>query len=404
MCARLKEELPCIFDKEDAKGMSHYLKAEFNRFMNATKYPKGSQGRSTYLGSTKMTDGQGNGEIPFCRKAAAPAVTTAAAPGPMDKKAKARATLKGKRDALKGAFNKFKAKGCGKGAAAKGSEAAGRSRRAAHGAANMTCAELMAGFNANKLATKAAYAKLKAARSTCKKVNATRFARAAHAVDDDAAIAALSCTELEDEITTLKTAASAVGQSLEASTGKTTAAPGPMNKKAKARATLKGKRDALKGVFDKFKAKGCGKGAAAKGSEAAGRSRRAAHGAANMTCAELTTAFNANKLAAKAVYAKLKAARSTCKKVNATRFARASHAVDDDAAIAALSCTELEDEIKTLKTQASAAGLSLEASTSDDGATTAMATTAPGGDESGAAAAAAGVVSAFVAVAFAQLA
>ena len=156
-------------------------------------------------------------------------------------------------------------------------------------------------------------------------------------------------------------------------------------------------------MFDKFKAKGCGKGAAAKGSEAAGRSRRAAHGAANMTCDELTTAFNANKLAAKAVYAKLKAARSTCKKVNATRFARESHA-GDAADIAALSCTELEDEIKTLKTQAAAAGLSLEASTSDDGATTAMATTAPGGDESGAAAAAAGVVSAFVAVPFAQLA
>ena len=129
-----------------------------------------------------------------------------------------------------------------------------------------------------------------------------------------------------------------------------------------------------------------------------------------MTCAELTTAFEANKKEAKAVYATLKAARGTCKNGNATRtrFARESHS-----AIAALSCTELEDEISTLKVQASAAGLSFEASTGgentggdgtgDGGGTTATATTAPGGDESGASAAAAGV-SALVAVAFAQLA
>lgn len=154
----------------------------------------------------------------------------------------------------------------------------------------------------------------------------------------------------------------------------------------------------FRGTFNKFKAKGCGKGAAAKGGEAAGRSRRAAHGAANVTCAELKTAFEANKQEAKAVYAKLKAARRTCAKVNATRFARESDAVEDDAVIAALSCAELEDEIMTLQTQASAAGLDLEASTGDGS------TTAPSGEPAGAAAAAAGVVSALVAAAFAQLA
>ena len=218
MCARLKEELPCIFDKEDANGMSHYLKAEFNSFMNATKYPFGSQGRSTYLGSTKVTGGQGNGEIPFCRKAAAAADKTTAAAGPRDTKEKARAALQGKRDALKGAFDNFQKK-CGKGAAAKGGEAAGRSRRVAHSAANMTCVELTAAFEDNKKEAKAVYAKLKAARATCKKVTATRFARGSHAAAaDDAVIAALSCKELEDEITTLKTQASAAGLSLEAST------------------------------------------------------------------------------------------------------------------------------------------------------------------------------------------
>ena len=185
---------------------------------------------------------------------------------------------------------------------------------------------------------------------------------------------------------------------------KTTAAPSPGNKKEKARATLKAKRDALKGTFGKFTDKGCGKGAAAKGGKVAGRSRRAVDGAANVTCAELTTAFEANKQEARAVYAKLKAARSTCTKVNATRFARESDAVDDDAVIAGLSCAELEDEIATLKTQASAAGLSLEASIGADGSTTAaIATTIPGGESAGTAAAAAGVVSALVAIAFAQL-
>lgn len=204
---------------------------------------------------------------------------------------------------------------------------------------------------------------------------------------------ARSCEKMKALLAEAKKAANAPRTS-----GKTTAAPGPVDKKAKVRATLKGKRDALKGVFDKFKAKGCGKGAVAKGSEAAGRGRRVAHGTANMTCAELNTAFDANKQEARAVYAKLKAARAACKNANAnaTRFARESHA-GDDADIAALSCNEIDAEIANLKAQASAAGLTLEASTSGGVTTTAIGTTAGGG------AVAAGI-SALVAVAFAQLA
>ena len=179
-------------------------------------------------------------------------------------------------------------------------------------------------------------------------------------------------------------------------------------KKAKAKGTLKLKGAALKGAFDKFKAKGCaaaGKGKAmpaGKGkAPAPARSRRGNHtGAADMTCAQLTTAFEAKKGEARAMYAQLKQARDTCAKAgssNTTRAAR-SAAAADAVDLAELSCAELEEEIASLKTQASAAGLTLEAL----GLTTVSGTTASGG-ESGAGAVAAGA-SALVAIAFAQLA
>ena len=176
--------------------------------------------------------------------------------------------------------------------------------------------------------------------------------------------------------------------------------PGIHPAKAKAKTALKGKGGETgklaKEAKELLKSKGCKDG---------GRARRANGTApgvavANMDCAQLKAEFKKQGDVAKAMYAKLKAAKSACgsavAKPAANTTGRARRAADD---YVGFTCEEIEAEIKLLKTEAAAAGLVLETTGGGEAGTTV--TTVP---DSGAAGVAAGVAGAFVAVAFAQLA
>jgi len=194
----------------------------------------------------------------------------------------------------------------------------------------------------------------------------------------------------------------------------TQGAAGEAGKGEAAKKAMKGRAGAaIKAARASLAAMDCdGKGKKGAG---AGRVRRANHSATKagkagpaVTCADLRVLLKSKGDAARATLKKLKDALGKCKPAgagaNATvtvpaRTRRDNHVED----FTGFSCAELDAEITTLEAEASAAGLVLGDSAAE-ATTAAGATTAGGdGDDSGAGTVAAGV-SAFVALAFAQLA
>jgi len=304
-------------------------------------------GRSRRYGSTRLTGDNATtgGNVTVAAGTTTAAASTASVAAPTapthSKKEKARATLKGKRDALNGAFDDFMKNKCG-------------------ATATMTCTQLKAALEANKKEAKAVFAKLKTARTKCKDPKPALFRgedaqeEAAKADDTDARNHPSGWGEVRWD------------RSLSCPAGLARVMDGDV---CRAGAAQEGT------PFRQIETNGYPSGCSRHSGESVYFNTWAGDPLSTHGDSPNATQHNAEVACTSQTESGAKGQSESAQEESeetepGVRLARESHAAADDADIAELSCIELETEITTLKAQAAAAGLDLEASTGDAGTTT----------------------------------